>query len=176
MTSPNQQYEDGLFLTVSDALRFAFSVREKPLLQRQRFGDIAAVSPAQSVMTPHDWHAQGVLIIEAVHRTLAPVQAAFIVAHYAREQHMRANAIIEVATELRDLHKNIMLVYLLTKRYFSLGRRQRQSTREIAAAVKLSRRTVTDLEASVNRVLSTVSERCEARLGEYFTTIGVVGR
>ena len=106
-------------------------------------------------------------------RVLPSMQAMVVYAHYGSGA-LKDRATENVVILLSDLHTNERLLKLLVRRYFRLGHKQRDSLRTIAKMTGTNRRRVTDLDATVFRLLTVAMEQCESRLSDYFLEKGLV--
>lgn len=168
---------DTPFKSLQEALARSYAIEHFSPAPASQLGRLNVLWKAETSV--QERFAQAAMIRLHVSKHLLPVEAAYIECWYRigpgknERQHEIVEAILPQVIGSSVVVKR-RLILLLVKRYFSIGKSNRQSQREIAQIVGHDVKTVNAYEGKVIDAVAALGRRAEARLEDDFKRTGVI--
>lgn len=170
--------DSALFRSVDHAIKFAYAIREYPIMNLSVLGQWLArggkEKAASGAMNQHDWHAQGSMILAHITNLPDPVRA-YVLANYS----WGAERVIAIATIDQYVTRHIDGVSIdllrdLVRRYFDQGRAGQSSWNKVASKHDVSRDCVRWWEGKVKDLLIKLDNDLEQCLGTVWRESGLI--
>jgi hypothetical protein len=164
------------FRNVEQILTFAFSVDASPILKTTTFGESIPVTGEK--YSQQDLHAQSIMIIKALGKSLDELLLSFVLAKFSPEPDVVRFSLRELAyykvVDFAGVNKPLALD--LTGRHFSSFRRQRETMRELAYNHGMALRTLERREQKVTECLNGLWFTVESLMEPIFIESGLINQ